>query len=379
MSLALATALAGAATGVVRDQCGPFTDVSPALCPYVLEMYYLGITAGTSPTTFSPDAVMTRGQAAVFVSKGVNQALARSSRRAALGQWWNGAQSGWRVGLGVTPLTQDFLTDVACDGTDVWAAGRSDGVFRVRASDGKLLETRPIGDNPGRLLIAMGRVFVSTGFETNASDLLMIDPSQAVAPPTTIAEGLSEISDLAFDGSRIWASTTDGKILVITPSATSPWPVETHVSGAEGLSSILYDGRNVWASSLDGELFRLDSSGAVIQTVSAGDSPVSMAFDGANLWVPNAATVDIVRASDGEVIRSFLGFGRPAAAAFDGERVLILTRSGTSPESWQGLRLFRAADAELLAMEDHDLGRFAVASDGLSFWVATVPGRLARY
>jgi len=57
---------AGAATGLVQDVCGPFTDVSPALCPYVLEMYYLGITAGTSPTTYSPEATVTRGQAAVL-------------------------------------------------------------------------------------------------------------------------------------------------------------------------------------------------------------------------------------------------------------------------------------------------------------------------
>jgi hypothetical protein len=83
-----AAALAGAATGIVQDQCGPFTDASPAICPYVLEMYVLGITAGTSPTTYSPDATVTRGQAAVLVSKGVNQAIARSSLRAALGQWW---------------------------------------------------------------------------------------------------------------------------------------------------------------------------------------------------------------------------------------------------------------------------------------------------
>jgi len=79
---------AGVATAVVQDVCGTFTDVSPAFCPYVLEMYYLGITAGTSPTTYSPEAMVTRGQAAVFVSKGVNQAIARSSRRAALAQWW---------------------------------------------------------------------------------------------------------------------------------------------------------------------------------------------------------------------------------------------------------------------------------------------------
>ena len=61
---------AGVATAVVQDVCGPFTDVSPTFCPYVLEMYYLGITAGTSPTTFSPEATVTRGQAAVVRLEG---------------------------------------------------------------------------------------------------------------------------------------------------------------------------------------------------------------------------------------------------------------------------------------------------------------------
>src|SRR5215813_2435961 len=113
--IGLLTVLAGAATGLVQDQCGPFTDVSPAICPYVLEMYYLGITAGTSPTTFSPDATVTRGQAAVFVSKGVNQAIGRSSRRAALGQWWSTRFGTWEEGFGTTTLPETLLGSVVCD------------------------------------------------------------------------------------------------------------------------------------------------------------------------------------------------------------------------------------------------------------------------
>ena len=81
-TLALCAVLAGGATRVVQDQCGPFTDVTPAFCPYILELYYLGVTAGTSATTFSPDDPLTRGQGSVFVAKGLNQALARSCARA---------------------------------------------------------------------------------------------------------------------------------------------------------------------------------------------------------------------------------------------------------------------------------------------------------
>src|ERR1700730_598630 len=92
--LALAT---GGAVRIVQDTCGPFTDVTPGFCPFVLELYYLGITVGPSATTFSPDQPLTRGQAAVFVTKGLNQSLARSSRRAALGQWWT-PQNSQRLG-----------------------------------------------------------------------------------------------------------------------------------------------------------------------------------------------------------------------------------------------------------------------------------------
>jgi hypothetical protein len=49
----LCALLAGGAVRQVQDTCGPFTDVSALFCPYVLEAYYTGITAGTSPTTFS--------------------------------------------------------------------------------------------------------------------------------------------------------------------------------------------------------------------------------------------------------------------------------------------------------------------------------------
>src|SRR5215475_7137658 len=132
--IGLLAALAGAATGFVQDQCGPFTDVSPTVCPYVLEMYYLGITAGTSPTTYSPDNTVTRGQAAVFVSKGVNQAIARSSRRAALGQWWTTTPH-WDLGLGVTDVGDTPYLPQS-DGADIWVPNFGDEtVSRIRASD----------------------------------------------------------------------------------------------------------------------------------------------------------------------------------------------------------------------------------------------------
>ena len=55
VAVLLCALLAGGAVRRAQDTCGPFTDVSALFCPYVLEAYYTGITAGTSATTFSPD------------------------------------------------------------------------------------------------------------------------------------------------------------------------------------------------------------------------------------------------------------------------------------------------------------------------------------
>src|SRR5450755_2753029 len=123
--VALFVLAAGGATQALLASCGIFTDVSPAQCPFVLEMYYLGITAGTSATTFSPDANMTRGQAAVFVSKGIDAAIQRSSRRAALGQWWTTTPR-FTAGLGVTALGPGNVSSgIVCDGAHVWVGKHS--------------------------------------------------------------------------------------------------------------------------------------------------------------------------------------------------------------------------------------------------------------
>src|SRR5207342_3929657 len=69
--------------------CGPFTDISDAgFCAFVLEIFTLGITTGTTPTTYDPTSNVNRLQMAAFLSRTVDGALKRGSRRAALGQFW---------------------------------------------------------------------------------------------------------------------------------------------------------------------------------------------------------------------------------------------------------------------------------------------------
>ena len=396
--LALVTALAGGATRIVQDQCGSFTDVSPAFCPYVLEMYYLGITAGTSATTFSPDNPVTRGQAAVFVSKAINQTLARSSRHAALGQWWTAtSSSSWSAGLGITPMP-DYpgpFGAMASDGTDIWVAGYS-SVFRFRASDGRYLETWTIDATAvaSWLLVATGRVFVGAfpvpGGGSPLGSLYIINPSQTAGNATLVATLPSNQLALAFDGANIWSADASD-VSIITLSPTAPWPVSTITTGFQYPVGVVFDGSNVWVAD-DGPcaLLKVDNSGAVLQTVSLGSAGCYLnqpVFDGSNLLVPNRGVgLNVVRVSDGAVVKTISPStdGGPDRAAFDGERILVVSDGG-GQDSPPDLMLLRAADFSILREEIFSpFGGSAPGggtTDGLNFWVLfDVNGPvLARY
>src|SRR5580765_2647033 len=100
---ALAAVLCGA-SGLLLGVCGPFTDAAAdVFCPFVLEIFYLGITTGTTATTFDPTSNVSRLQMAAFLSRTVGGALKRGSRRAALDQFWT-TQNATVLGLTTVAL-----------------------------------------------------------------------------------------------------------------------------------------------------------------------------------------------------------------------------------------------------------------------------------
>lgn len=90
-------------------------------------------------------------------------------------------------------------------------------------------------------------------------------------------------------------------------------------------------------------LLKLDSTGAVVQTVGLANSGTGApAFDGSNIRIPdNQAGISIVRASTGTLLTTLAGngLGYRFAAASDGERVLVTTDAPSA-----GVSLWRSAD-----------------------------------
>src|SRR6266571_6412793 len=121
--LLAAAALLGGGASAVLGLCGPFTDTAnDAFCGFVLEVYYLGITTGTSPTTYDPNSSVTRLQMAAFLSRTVDRVLLRGSRRAALDQFWTPQND---TILGLTTVGNIPLL-VRSDGADLWVVNSSD-------------------------------------------------------------------------------------------------------------------------------------------------------------------------------------------------------------------------------------------------------------
>ena len=355
----------------------PFTDVtsSPFFCQ-IAEAYFSGLSNGTTATTYSPGNNVTREQMAAFVTRTMDQSLKRGSRRAALDQYWS-------------PVSSEFLEltavggapgSVKSDGADLWVTNLGgDSVSRVRASDGKLLETWTGAEAASAVLVSRGLIFV-TG-RTDPGSLYLIDPTQPVGAVTTLPFSLGAFPfSITFDGLRIWTANPQGGSVSLVILA-GPGIVNTVTAGFTSPIGILYDGNNVWVTDDGpGTLLKLDSTGGIIQTVTVGTHPRYPVFDGTNIWVPNfgPSTVTVVRASTGAVLATLAGNGLngPASAAFDGERILVTNATGNSVSLWKASDLTPLGSVST-GSSTTPLG---ACSDGLNFWITLQnTGKIARF
>jgi hypothetical protein len=347
----------------------PFTDVSSSnvfFCS-IAEAYLSGLSNGTTMTTYQPSANVPREQMAAFVSRAMDQSVKRAGKRAALDQFWTN-QGG--NGLALTEVGIDPLL-VKSDGADLWVADHGTStVSRVRASDGKLLETCTGAGSAYAVLIAMGKVFVTGASSPIPGQLYQIDPTQPSGPVTLLSMDLPVAPiGIAFDGQRIWTANNGepggGSVSIIT---LNPFTVTTVTAEFFHPGGILYDGANIWVTDWVTDeggrvLQKLDSNGAVLQTVplAIGTNPGFPAFDGTNIWAPNA------HANSVSVVR--------AAGGLSGT-VLVTNAMGNSVSVWKATDLTPIGTFGVGAAGNP----FGVCSDGVNFWI-TFPssGMLARF
>ena len=379
MSLArgLRAAIVACALGVAApaqaSMCGtqdypfPFTDVagvSDAFCEGIMQAFVLGVTRGTSPTTFSPNDNVPRLQMTTFLQRTFDQGPRRASKRAALERWWTARVMPMVEVPGVTRFC-------ASDGQYVYAATET-GVTKIEASTGAVQGHWP-GMTAGRQVVVMdGVVFVVE--RTSPGRLYGFESG---GPPTTLTLAAGNLGDqpvgMAFDGSRLWTANASGSVSIATLQEP-PFPVVTVSAGFSQLIGILYDGVNMWVSDgVAGKVHRLDENGAILQSVTVGSNPGRMVYDGTNLWVVNGASnsVSVIVAATGAVAFTLdqvgPAGGELAGIAFDGERILVADQEN------HAVALYRAADASRIATIDTGAGSipYGACSDGMRLWVSS--------
>jgi hypothetical protein len=360
----------------------PFTDVPSTnifFCS-IAEAFFSGLTNGTDATHYSPSANVPREQMAAFVSRTMDQSVKRSTRRTALDQFWTTKGSD---NLGLTDVGGNPGL-VKSDGADLWLLNGGDGVIRVRASDGRVLETWTGASSASSVLVAMGRVFVGgQTIDTTHGILYVIDPTQAAGTVATVTPNIGPFpTGIAYDGQHIWTtSVSSASVSIVT---LNPVSVTIVSAGFSVPLDVVYDGGNIWVTDQgDHKIKKLDSSGNILLAVSVGTGPRYPAFDGTNLWVPNinSNSVSVVRAIGGlagTVLATLTGNGldSPEQAAFDGERILVTNIDGSSVSLW------KASDLTPIGTFSTGTGTgpFGACSDGLNFWIGLgFTGKLARF
>jgi hypothetical protein len=394
--VAVASIITGASIRLQADSgtCGgqtialPFTDVAGSIffCN-IAEAYFIGLTNGTDATHYSPSAPVPRDQMAAFITRTQDSALKRGSRRAALNMW---AKPDFAAG-GFTDVGGD-PSGVESDGEDLWVANFSDDtVSRVRASDGRVIETWTGATGAAGVLVARGRIFV-TGY-TNPGALYRIDPKQSAGAVDIVSNNLGEDAvGITTDGDFIWTAnspalfSSSGSVSKVNPVTGN---VTTFTAGITNPRGILYDGSSIWVTdSGEGKLQKLNSDGTVALSIRIAFGLGAPIFDGTNIWVPVAngsdlVTVVRVKDSGGNplaapfVLATLTGNGLagPHTAAFDGQRILVTNFEGDSVSLW------KAADLSPLGSVSAPAGSFpyGACSDGINFWITfSGTNKLAR-
>lgn len=384
IAAAITTVISSTQLKADTDNCGgqlitlPFTDV-PADHPFfcaIAEAFISGLANGTSATTYSPSANVSREQMAAFVTRTLDQSVKRGNKRAALRQFWTtqGEKNLALSTVGPNPV------EVASDGTDLWVTC-GDSVCRVRGSDGRPLEVRTGMSSAYGVLVAMGKVFFTEPTFPAKLGQIDLSPGGEVATITNDL-GVGPYS-MAYDGQRIWTANLGfpGSVSIATLSPAVS--VSTVTTGFTQPSGILYSGTNIWVTDLDNTLKKLGSGGNILSSIPVGTGPVSPVFDGTNIWVPNQGSnsVSVVRATGplaGTVLATLTGNGlsTPSHAAFDGERILITNEVGNSVSLWNATDL---APIGTFSTGSGTQPRGA-CSDGVNFWITFFnSNKIARF
>ena len=255
------------------DYAFPYTDVSgvgAAFCPGIMEAYVTGISRGTTPTTFSPNDTVIRSEMTTFLQRTFDQGLERTSRRAALEQWWTPQSA---VSMQTIILPAGIPQFCKADGPNIWVTTTGNTVVQIDAGTGTIVNHLVWGYACGGRTGSCRKVF-AVGSTNPGGSLYVLDPTQAPGAVTVAANNLGDPTGttvgIAFDGTNIWTTNFiyPGSLSIVTPGPSTPYAVATLTSAAiQQPNGILYDGTSIWVTDFSlGTLSKIDPRAPSLST-----------------------------------------------------------------------------------------------------------------
>ena len=209
----------------------------------------------------------------------------------------------------------------AFDGANIWVVNSDGTLTKLRASDGTQLSTTVLGSTNIDHIVFDGSNLWITSFVFNT-----VFKVRAVDGVVLGTFTVPNCIGIAFDGANIWVASRSGNS-VTELRANDGSVVGTFPIGADA-NSVTFDGAHIWVSNFfNNSVTELRvTDGAILGTFPVGSGPSEIAFDGANVWVGNAngATVSKLRASDGTVLGTFPVGNNPNGMAFDGANIWVV-------------------------------------------------------
>ena len=187
-----------------------------------------------------------------FLQRTFDQGLERTSRRAALEQWWTPQSA---VSMQTIILPAGIPQFCKADGPNIWVTTTGNTVVQIDAGTGNDCETTgPGATYAAGVLVAAGKVF-AVGSTNPGGSLYVLDPTQAPGAVTVAANNLGDPTGttvgIAFDGTNIWTTNFiyPGSLSIVTPGPSTPYAVATLTSAAiQQPNGILYDGTSIWVT-----------------------------------------------------------------------------------------------------------------------------------
>ena len=148
--------------------------------------------------------------------------------------------------------------------------------------DRRTLETWTLTRGGTIARVFAGQVWIAN----NLGNLDHFDPAGTAGPATPILDGLGTgLPALAFDGTSIWHGGASSPNLARYPVGS---PSATIQSLGANILGMAFDGTNMWVLLSDKRLLKMDTTGAVVETVTLPNTATDcrMIFDGTNIWIP---------------------------------------------------------------------------------------------